>query len=309
MTTRPRSPSRSMRGTSTSICRCSAPAAARWSRRASPASRDAVRAAANGPVADRRHRRAACSRRPGRRANRRRRWSTSRRAPDIVWVGAARRRRRRKRQRPPSRSICARPTRSRRTPRGCRADDRDDHAPVRARRAGAVGGERRATPRRIATLHAASFRHGWSDGEFERLLIERNVVAHRATAGPRAARLHPVAARRRRGGNPLGRGGVGAARARPCARAAQSAPAAARRPRRAAPCSSKSTRTTQPARRLYQRAGFREVGRRPGYYQQGRDQPRPRWCCAAIWSESAPVAAMDGPSARALMIRYSRGTS
>jgi ribosomal-protein-alanine N-acetyltransferase len=27
----------------------------------------------------------------------------------------------------------------------------------------------------------------------------------------------------------------------------------------------------EPARRLYQRAGFREVGRRPGYYQQGRD--------------------------------------
>ena len=29
----------------------------------------------------------------------------------------------------------------------------------------------------------------------------------------------------------------------------------------------------EPARRLYQRAGFREVGRRPGYYQQGREQP------------------------------------
>ena len=28
----------------------------------------------------------------------------------------------------------------------------------------------------------------------------------------------------------------------------------------------------EPARRLYQRAGFREVGRRPGYYQQGRDR-------------------------------------
>ena len=28
----------------------------------------------------------------------------------------------------------------------------------------------------------------------------------------------------------------------------------------------------EPARRLYQRAGFHEVGRRPGYYQQGRDR-------------------------------------
>src|SRR4029079_15474662 len=35
----------------------------------------------------------------------------------------------------------------------------------------------------IAKLHAASFRHGWSDGEFERMLGERNIVAHRATLG------------------------------------------------------------------------------------------------------------------------------
>ena len=35
----------------------------------------------------------------------------------------------------------------------------------------------------IAALHAISFRSGWSDGEFERLLGERNVVAHRATVG------------------------------------------------------------------------------------------------------------------------------
>src|SRR6185503_9266171 len=35
----------------------------------------------------------------------------------------------------------------------------------------------------LASLHATSFRRGWSDGEFERLLIERNVVAHRAMTG------------------------------------------------------------------------------------------------------------------------------
>jgi ribosomal-protein-alanine N-acetyltransferase len=28
----------------------------------------------------------------------------------------------------------------------------------------------------------------------------------------------------------------------------------------------------KPARRLYQRSGFREVGRRPGYYQQSRER-------------------------------------
>ena len=41
----------------------------------------------------------------------------------------------------------------------------------------------------------ASFRRGWSDGEFERLLLERNVVAHRATRGRAHRRLHPVADR------------------------------------------------------------------------------------------------------------------
>jgi ribosomal-protein-alanine N-acetyltransferase len=35
----------------------------------------------------------------------------------------------------------------------------------------------------IAALHAASFRRGWSDGEIEGMLVDRNVVAHRATIG------------------------------------------------------------------------------------------------------------------------------
>ena len=39
----------------------------------------------------------------------------------------------------------------------------------------------------IADLHAASFRRGWSDGEIERLLLERNVLAHRAMMGRRLA--------------------------------------------------------------------------------------------------------------------------
>ncbi|HEX2655027.1 MAG TPA: ribosomal protein S18-alanine N-acetyltransferase [Xanthobacteraceae bacterium] len=36
---------------------------------------------------------------------------------------------------------------------------------------------------RLAVLHAASFHRGWSEDEFERLLIERNVLAHCARAG------------------------------------------------------------------------------------------------------------------------------
>ena len=62
--------------------------------------------------------------------------------------GAARRRRGRDRRRRRSRFICARPTRSRRTPRNWRADDGPVHQSVRARRAGAVGSRQAATPRR-----------------------------------------------------------------------------------------------------------------------------------------------------------------
>jgi len=39
----------------------------------------------------------------------------------------------------------------------------------------------------LAALHAAAFRRGWSAEEFERLLIERNVVADRAISGSRLA--------------------------------------------------------------------------------------------------------------------------
>jgi [ribosomal protein S18]-alanine N-acetyltransferase len=39
----------------------------------------------------------------------------------------------------------------------------------------------------LAALHAAAFRRGWSAEEFERLLIERSVVADRAMSGSRLA--------------------------------------------------------------------------------------------------------------------------
>jgi len=39
----------------------------------------------------------------------------------------------------------------------------------------------------LATLHAAAFRHGWSAEEFERLLIEHNVVADRVVSSTRLA--------------------------------------------------------------------------------------------------------------------------
>jgi hypothetical protein len=45
-----------------------------------------------------------------------------------------------------------------------------------------------ATPRdaaAIAKLHAASFNRGWSEDEIDRLLIERNVLTHRAAVNGR----------------------------------------------------------------------------------------------------------------------------
>ena len=35
----------------------------------------------------------------------------------------------------------------------------------------------------IAVLHAASFHRGWSDGDIENMLLDRAVLAHRATLG------------------------------------------------------------------------------------------------------------------------------
>ena len=66
-----------------------------------------------------------------------------------------------------------------------------------------------ATPRdaaAIAKLHAASFHRGWSEDEIERLLVERNVLTHRADRERPAGRIHHVAHRRGRSRDPVGRG-------------------------------------------------------------------------------------------------------
>jgi ribosomal-protein-alanine N-acetyltransferase len=123
--------------------------------------------------------------------------------------------------------------------------------------------------RALAALHAASFHRGWSDGEFERLLFERNVVADRAT---------------------LGRGLVGFIVSRLVLEEAEIlsiAVASARRGRglarqlldinlrRLVGLGARSVflevdEGNVPACRLYRRAGFRDVGRREAYYTAGR---------------------------------------
>lgn len=122
----------------------------------------------------------------------------------------------------------------------------------------------------IAALHAASFRRGWSDGEFERLLLDRNILAHRAMVG-RA--LQGFILSRLAGGEAeiLSIAVASAHRGRGLARALLNLHL-----RRLAGLGARAVylevdEDNEPARRLYRRAGFREVGRRPGYYQQGRD--------------------------------------
>ena len=120
----------------------------------------------------------------------------------------------------------------------------------------------------IAAVHGASFQRGWSEDEIYRLLIERNMVAHRATSGRTLI------------GFILSRIATGEAEILSIAIAPGWRGRALARPlldlhlRRLAGLSARSVflevdEHNAPACRLYRRAGFYEVGRRQGYYQDG----------------------------------------
>ena len=132
----------------------------------------------------------------------------------------------------------------------------------------ALGEARPADAPALAALHAASFRRGWSEDEMERLLLDRNVIAHRATFGREIA------------GFILSRLAAGEAEILSVAVApARRGRGLSRRMldlhlRRLAGLGTRAVflevdEDNVPARRLYARAGFREVGRRAGYYPQG----------------------------------------
>lgn len=119
----------------------------------------------------------------------------------------------------------------------------------------------------FARLHAASFRRGWSEAEFEALLAERGVLAHRArlrgrTAGfilsrlaaDEAEILSVAVARRNRG--------KGVARQLLMLHLRRLAALGIR------VVYLEVDEENVAARRLYWRAGFTEAGRRPAYYQQ-----------------------------------------
>ena len=124
----------------------------------------------------------------------------------------------------------------------------------------------------IAALHGVSFRRGWSDGEIERLLMERNTVCHRATAGRALCGfiLSRIAAGE---AEILSVAVVSARRGRGLARALLNLHLRRLAGLGASAVFLEVDEDNEPARRLYRRAGFREVGRRPGYYQKDSGAP------------------------------------
>ena len=119
----------------------------------------------------------------------------------------------------------------------------------------------------FARLHGHSFHRGWSEDEMERLLLDRSVVAHRVLLGREIAgfmlsrraadeaEILSVAVSLRRRGRGLARRMLDL------------------HLRRLAGLGTRTVflevnEANESARRLYARAGFREVGRRQGYYTQ-----------------------------------------
>jgi ribosomal-protein-alanine N-acetyltransferase len=120
----------------------------------------------------------------------------------------------------------------------------------------------------IAAVHGASFQRGWGEDEIHRLLIERNVVAHRAMKGRKFV------------GFILSRLAAGEAEILSVAIAPAWRGRGTSRQllilhlRRLAGLGVRSVflevgEQNAPACRLYRRAGFHEVGRRQGYYEGG----------------------------------------
>jgi [ribosomal protein S18]-alanine N-acetyltransferase len=117
----------------------------------------------------------------------------------------------------------------------------------------------------IARLHAASFNRGWSEDEIDRLLLERNVMTHRAVANGRLVGfiMSRVAAGE---AEILSVAVVSSYRGKGLARRMLNL--------HMGRLSGVGTRVlflevdegNAAARALYRRAGFAEAGRREGYY-------------------------------------------
>jgi [ribosomal protein S18]-alanine N-acetyltransferase len=121
--------------------------------------------------------------------------------------------------------------------------------------------------RRLAQLHGESFHRGWGEGEFEGMLTERNTLVHRLRIGNRIAgfavsriaadeaEILSIAVEASQRGRGLSRDLLLTHLGHLAGRGART-------------IFLEVEENNQPARRLYERAGFSVVGRRERYYQQ-----------------------------------------
>lgn len=123
----------------------------------------------------------------------------------------------------------------------------------------------------LAALHGRAFAHGWSESEFERLLADKAVIAHVARAESRGTPTGFMLSRRAADEAEIltvavapaerGRGIARQLLARHLGRLAAIG---------IARVFLEVDDGNRPALHLYARAGFREVGRRTGYYARAQ---------------------------------------
>lgn len=124
----------------------------------------------------------------------------------------------------------------------------------------------------IAPLHAASFRRGWSEQEVEGLLVDRHVIAHRATIGGKLVGF-VISRQVEDEAEILSIAIAGAWRGRGLSRSLLTLHL-----RRLAALSARTvflevSEHNRPAIRLYDRAGFHEIARRANYYPAPGGKP------------------------------------
>ncbi|MBR0717192.1 ribosomal protein S18-alanine N-acetyltransferase [Bradyrhizobium liaoningense] len=120
---------------------------------------------------------------------------------------------------------------------------------------------------RLAQLHGASFARGWGEGEFESMMSERNTLVHRfrlgrKTIGFAVSRIGADEAEILSIAIDAARRGRGLSRALLLTHLGHLAGRGVRT------IFLEVEENNQPARRLYERAGFVVVGRRERYYKQ-----------------------------------------
>jgi [ribosomal protein S18]-alanine N-acetyltransferase len=124
---------------------------------------------------------------------------------------------------------------------------------------------------RLARLHGASFHRGWGESEFETMLSERNTLVHRLRLGRKiigfaVSRMGADEAEILSIAVDAGHRGRGLSRNLLLTHLGLLAGRGART------VFLEVEENNQPARRLYERAGFAVVGRRERYYRQGGEQ-------------------------------------